>query len=92
MVNEIEALQIQIFPDLAQEYWSANVCINYLNRFLSFAKKCVTIDDPRVVYQFQFKPGHDVKCVRLTTPGKYQILPQWYIREFFDWVFTVFLL
>ena len=82
-IQETELLSIEKFPELGQHYWSANVCLNFLNQFLSFIKSNVTIDDPNVVYQFEFEPKeHEISCKRLTEPGHYQIIPEWYVKEF----------
>jgi hypothetical protein len=45
-------------------------------------KGIVTIDGPNVVYQFAFQPNQDITCKRLVEPGEFQILPEWYIKEF----------
>ena len=81
VVKQLEKLLIDSFPDLCVEFWSANVCLNFLNRFLNHVKEMVTIDDPNVVYQFAFQPQQHITCTRLTEPGDFQILPIWYIRE-----------
>jgi RAT1-interacting protein len=82
IVKEVEKLYIEHFPNLCAEFWSANVCLNFLNRFLCYVKEVVTIDDPNVVYQFAFQPNQDITCKRLVEPGEFQILPEWYIKEF----------
>lgn len=81
IVKKLEQLNIESFPDLCVEFWSANVCLNFLNKFLNHVKELVTIDDPNVVYQFAFQPQTNITCTRLTDPGEFQILPNWYIKE-----------
>ncbi|XP_054165087.1 decapping and exoribonuclease protein-like [Oppia nitens] len=82
IVRNLEPLKIEEFPNLALEFWSANVCLNFLNKFLTHMKELVTIDDPNVVYRFAFQPQQDITCTRLVDPGEFQILPDWYIQEF----------
>ena len=83
MVKKVETMQIESFPHLAQEFWSANVCLNFLNKTLNYMKQVISIDDPNVVYLFSYSPGDDIRCKRLIEPKHFQILPDWYIREFY---------
>uniref|UniRef100_A0A131Y6I6 Decapping nuclease n=1 Tax=Ixodes ricinus TaxID=34613 RepID=A0A131Y6I6_IXORI len=82
-VGTIEELSVREMPHRAKGLWSGAVCMNFCNRMLSFIKKCVTEDDPKVVHLFRFLPSsRDVVCIRLPKPGDFQILPPWYLDSF----------
>ncbi|CAN7991729.1 unnamed protein product, partial [Ixodes hexagonus] len=82
-VGTIEELSVREMPHRAKGLWSGAVCMNFCNRMLSFIKKCVTEDDPKVVHLFRFLPSsRDVVCTRLAKPGDFQLLPPWYLDSF----------
>ncbi|XP_053329060.1 decapping and exoribonuclease protein [Spea bombifrons] len=59
--------------------WDPAVCMNFCEAFLSFVKKIVTADDPRVVYLFSCEPGSDITYSVHTDPA-YAVLPPWYVE------------
>ncbi|CAG2102789.1 unnamed protein product [Medioppia subpectinata] len=67
----------QFDPDFS--YYNAVVRTQLCN---SRNSEVVTIDDPYVVYRFDFIPTEPITCIRLAEPGEYQVLPEWYIKEF----------
>ena len=79
IVREIKVLQVADLPKLAAKFWSPDVCLRFLDRFLDFAKRVVVEDDPKIIYEFNWEPGTDV-TVRKTsaTPDRF-VIPQWFI-------------
>ncbi|XP_028670005.1 decapping and exoribonuclease protein [Erpetoichthys calabaricus] len=63
-----------------QNCWRPTVCMNFCAEFLSFIKKVVILDDPRVVYLFSWDPFKDV-CYSVHRDSEYSFLPNWYVEE-----------
>ncbi|XP_054716954.1 decapping and exoribonuclease protein-like [Uloborus diversus] len=79
IVRTLEEFPVRDIPKMAQGQWSPAACLNFLSLFFDHVNKCVTKDDPNVVYQFRWSPRQDITCEELTPPHKYQILPDWYV-------------
>ncbi|KAM9783606.1 decapping and exoribonuclease protein-like [Syngnathus typhle] len=60
--------------------WRPSVCLNFCSEFLSFVKRVVTRDDPRVVYLFSRKARSDVTFT-IHSDSIYSFLPEWYVTE-----------
>ncbi|KAL2101038.1 hypothetical protein ACEWY4_002799 [Coilia grayii] len=72
----------QISQLIKTEYncWKPTVCMNFCSDFLSFVKKTVKEDDPKLVYLFSWEPHKDVT---FTThrDSEYTFLPNWFVKE-----------
>lgn len=75
VVRSIEKFNVNDFPRMGQSYWSNIVCLNFLDQFLSFVKKCVTEDE--AIYKFYYKPRSNITCTK-TNDKKFEVLPEWY--------------
>ncbi|XP_061159880.1 decapping and exoribonuclease protein-like, partial [Syngnathus typhle] len=60
--------------------WRPSVCLNFCSEFLSFVKRVVTRDDPRVVYLFSRKARSDVTFT-IHSDSIHSFLPEWYVTE-----------
>ncbi|XP_015242524.1 PREDICTED: decapping and exoribonuclease protein [Cyprinodon variegatus] len=83
IVVSVETFQISKISQLIKnEYncWKPTVCMNFCCDFLSFLKREVTEDSPRIVYLFSWEPHKDVTySVHRDSP--FSFLPDWYIKE-----------
>ena len=79
VVREIEILKVSDMPKMGRQFWSPDVCLRFLNRFLDFVKQIVTEDDPNVMYEFSLEPNREV-TVRKTVPTADRfVIPKWFI-------------
>lgn len=57
--------------------------LNFCNQFLSFVESNLNRDNSRVVHLFTYEPQRrEVTCKLLRTPGEYQVLPEWFLKQF----------
>ncbi|XP_054713465.1 uncharacterized protein LOC129222930 [Uloborus diversus] len=54
IVNSLEVIRISNMPNLAQGFWSPDVCLHFCDYFLNYLKKTVIEDDPKYIYYFHF--------------------------------------
>ncbi|XP_060095066.1 decapping and exoribonuclease protein isoform X1 [Heteronotia binoei] len=59
--------------------WKPAVCMNFCAAFLSFVKKVVTEDNPKLVHLFAWEPGHPVSFT-VHRDSEYTFLPDWYVE------------
>ncbi|XP_073497926.1 decapping and exoribonuclease protein isoform X2 [Phyllobates terribilis] len=62
-----------------RQSWDPAVCMNFCNAFLSYIKKVVTTDDPRVVFVFSWEPGEDVTFT-VEADSDQSVVPDWYVE------------
>ncbi|XP_034045338.1 decapping and exoribonuclease protein isoform X2 [Thalassophryne amazonica] len=60
--------------------WKPTVCMNFCCDFLTFVKRVVTEDNPRVVYLFSWEPHRDV-TYSVHRDSQYSFLPHWYVED-----------
>ncbi|KAH7938202.1 hypothetical protein HPB49_021599 [Dermacentor silvarum] len=66
-----------------EHLWFRAEGLNFCDNFLSFVKSNLRHDDPKVVYLFTYEPAWErVTCKRLDAPGEYEVLPEWFLKEF----------
>ena len=69
-------------PQVGSNYWLPNVCMNFLEAFLNFAK--ATVQDEDVLYRFWWDPNSsEVHVVKPRHQDTNLVLPQWYKDEIF---------
>lgn len=79
VVREIEILKVSDMPKMAKAFWSPDVCLRFLNRFLDFVKLNVTEDDPNVMYEFDWEPHKDITVRKTATSPDRFVIPKWFI-------------
>ncbi|XP_056396923.1 decapping and exoribonuclease protein-like isoform X1 [Hyla sarda] len=82
-IVSLEKFKTSEIPHLVRsdkQSWDPATCMNFCNAFLSYMKKVVTTDDPRVVYVFSWEPGQDVTYT-VETNSDDPVVPDWYVRE-----------
>ncbi|GFU05784.1 decapping and exoribonuclease protein [Nephila pilipes] len=83
IVRSIDIYRVNNLPQHAQGMWSADVCLNFCNKFLNFLKRVVIEDDYNVVYKFSYKSGDMIYCTKLINPElRYRVIPQWYKENY----------
>ncbi|XP_006791528.1 decapping and exoribonuclease protein [Neolamprologus brichardi] len=83
VVVSVETFHISKISHLIKnEYncWKPTVCMNFCCDFLSFLKRVVTEDSPRVVHLFSWDPYKDV-TYSAHRDSQYCFLPHWYVEE-----------
>lgn len=75
IVRSLEKYNVNDFPQMGRQWWSHIVCLNFLDQFLTFVKKCVKEDE--TIYKFYWKPGSNVTCTK-TNDTNFEILPDWF--------------
>jgi hypothetical protein len=61
--------------------WDMNICLNFLNKFLDWAKSVVVKDDPKMVYMFSFEAPFNCITVVESENEEDKFLPEWYTKE-----------
>lgn len=81
-VREIDVIQVSDLPKMGRQFWSTDVCLNFLNRFLDFVKRVVIEDDPEIVYKFNWDAGSDYVTVRQTavTSDRF-VIQDWFVDQ-----------
>ncbi|XP_037502528.2 decapping and exoribonuclease protein-like, partial [Rhipicephalus sanguineus] len=70
LVN-IEDIDVNDMPKMAEGMWSEGKCMLFCDRLLSFIKQHVKVDDGRTVYLFEYIPrSREIVCKRLRDPGE----------------------
>ena len=72
-------------PSVGANYWLPNICMNFLEAFLNFAK--ATVQEEDVLYRFWWEPSGNSTEVHVVKPRQQDIsicLPQWYRDEIFS--------
>ena len=77
VVRDVQTLQVQEIPKTCKGFWKTDVCLYFLDTFLSFVKETVVDDDPTVTYEFYWQPGSNV-TVRKTDR---RVLEDWFINS-----------
>ncbi|KAL5017823.1 hypothetical protein ScPMuIL_003545 [Solemya velum] len=83
VVHRLETLETMRIPETVKHiryHWNPAVCFNFVDQFLSFVKKTVIEDNPKIVYVFEWEPNGDVRW-RETRDSAFHFLPDWYINE-----------
>lgn len=84
VVHSLKTFKVEDMPDTAKDHWQANVMVNFLNKFLTFVKHQVLIDDPQTVYKFVREAnGGDITCKYLGKDANWSFLPKWYCEKMF---------
>ncbi|XP_053390820.1 decapping and exoribonuclease protein-like isoform X2 [Mercenaria mercenaria] len=81
VVHKLEFYNTNDLPNLAEDLynpWKPNVCLNFLDQFLSFIKSTITTDDKRIVHTLKWSPGEPVRCSQPLVDSEYNFLPEWY--------------
>ena len=81
VVDDIESMDVHQIPRKCAQHWSRRQCLNFLRQFLSFVQQTVVDDDPHQVYLFSNEDTNQISTRKLLISSHYQILPDWYIRE-----------
>lgn len=69
-------------PSIGANFWLPNVCMNFLDAFLTFAKGTVREED--VLYRFWWDPNStEVHVVKPRHQDTNLVLPEWYKNELF---------
>ena len=81
VVKELRKYDTFEIPKFIKKHnlWKENVALNFLNEFLDFLKKSVTIDDPNAVYILEFKKPYKDISIKLLGDDTEKILPKWYV-------------
>ena len=82
VVEHIEQHNVHQIPQQCSAYWSRKQCLNFLWQFITFVQELVIDDDPKQVYLFSNEIPNLISARRLFHSGHFQILPEWYIKEF----------
>ncbi|GFT47821.1 decapping and exoribonuclease protein [Trichonephila clavipes] len=82
IVRSIDVFYVSNLPQEAKDFWSADVCLNFCDKFLNFLKKVVIEDDYKIVYKFSYRSGNMIYCSKLINPElRYTIIPEWYTES-----------
>ncbi|XP_060570759.1 decapping and exoribonuclease protein-like [Ruditapes philippinarum] len=83
VVKRLDFYDTNSLPDLAKKDvynpWKPNVCTNFLDKFLTFIKDSIRIDDPKIVHTLRWSPRGRIECSPPLRNSEYNFLPQWYI-------------
>eukprot|EP00095_Tigriopus_kingsejongensis_P002537 snap_masked-scaffold344_size201325-processed-gene-1.0 protein:Tk02537 transcript:snap_masked-scaffold344_size201325-processed-gene-1.0-mRNA-1 annotation:"protein dom3z" len=80
IVHQLKTYPIYELPKMGAEHWQPNVCMNFLNDFLEFAKTKVTNETQ--VFQFSWEPGFKDVQVKATDLPLNHVLPESYVHQF----------
>ena len=59
--------------------WDGDVCLRFLNAFLSVVKERVTSPDPKDVVLFAFEPRKDIVIWECQNDSNFVFLPEWFL-------------
>ena len=69
-------------PSIGANFWLPNVCMNFLDAFLSFARSTIKEEDS--LYRFWWDPNStEVHVVKPRHQDTNLVLPEWYKNELF---------
>ncbi|XP_054922288.1 decapping and exoribonuclease protein-like [Dermacentor andersoni] len=79
----IQEFDVMKMPERATGKWSEDICMKFCDQLLSFIKRHVEEKDGRNAYLFEYVPtSGEVVCKRLTDPGNFYGLPDWFLEAF----------
>lgn len=85
VVNRLQDYPTVKMPQIGANFWLPNVCMNFLDAFLTFAKS--TVQEELVVHRFWWEPnssaGNEVHVVKKKSIDIELVLPNWYKDEIF---------
>ena len=79
IVDNIHEYSLGYILNKGKRYWSSDVCFNFLDKFLTFLKDCLS--EENVLYSFYCTPKCEIRCRKEKTT-KCEILPEWYKNSF----------
>ncbi|RWS13483.1 protein Dom3Z-like protein [Dinothrombium tinctorium] len=79
-VRKIERFSVDRLRELGEEYWSPNICLNFLDTFFTFVKQCAYVDDPKRVFEFYCDPLNKEITCRELKEEEYRFVPDCDIR------------
>lgn len=83
IVNRLTDYPTAKLPSIGANFWLPNVCMNFLDSFLTFSK--ATILDEDVLYRFWWDPSaSEVHVVKPKHQDTNFVMPQWYKDEIFS--------
>jgi len=83
IVNRLTDYPTAKLPSIGANFWLPNVCMNFLESFLTFSK--ATIQEEDVLYRFWWDPNAaEVHVVKPRHQDINLVLPQWYKDEIFS--------
>ena len=83
IVNRLTDYPTAKLPSIGANFWLPNVCMNFLESFLTFSK--ATILDEDVLYRFWWDPSaSEVHVVKPKHQDTNFVMPQWYKDEIFS--------
>lgn len=77
LVTEVEEIDVAQFPKQGKGFWEPAVCMNFLDKFLSYVKSVVKVDSKEVFYQFDWEPKQPV-TVKVFDETNELLIPEWY--------------
>ncbi|KAG0699147.1 Decapping and exoribonuclease protein [Chionoecetes opilio] len=81
-VHTLQMMHTDVMPSMAKEKWKPSVCINFLERFLSFVMEKVT-SEPNQVHRFERSASDSNYITHLYDTNVTDILPMWYKTRLF---------
>lgn len=83
LVRRVETLEVAGIHRMAREFWTPQVCFNFVLKFLKWVQGVVNIDDPRAVFLFRWDPpgGRPVTCTYLGYNDQLRVLPDWFLSS-----------
>ncbi|XP_068215357.1 decapping and exoribonuclease protein-like [Palaemon carinicauda] len=83
VVHSLELLKTDKLPEICEDEWDPNVCLNFLVVFLNFVKERVH-REPGTTFKFHREAwGHSIYCSKLTGTDHINMLPTWYTDGLF---------
>ncbi|XP_068674928.1 decapping and exoribonuclease protein-like [Montipora foliosa] len=83
-VKELQTYNTLAIPRLVRDeegLWDSSICLNFLDRFLTWMKEVVTKSGPDVVYMFSWKEPFLEVTVSEVLDGSDRFLPDWYLES-----------
>ncbi len=82
VVTRLTDYPVGKLPSMGANFWLPNVCMNFLDAFLTFAK--ATVQEEDVLYRFWWDPtASEVHVVKPRHQDVDLVLPRWYKEEIF---------
>lgn len=85
VVRYLKEFNVDTIPEECEKegLWCRADGLNFCYQFLSFVESNLGKDNSRVVYLFTYEPQkREVTCKLLPEPGEYQVLPEWFLKQF----------
>ncbi|XP_054156336.1 decapping and exoribonuclease protein-like [Oppia nitens] len=80
MVKTVQEIKVDSLRE--NTFWTPEVCLNFMNDFLTHVKQVVIDDNPDLVYLFECRPRHVITCTKMIKPTDFEVLPNWYVEVF----------